>query len=277
MYNRHMILVLFLSLSMLMVIEVQAHNTSLDQKCPNENLSDDQLGRDRISFRDKQFKVYPEAENHKNMSNVELGAFHLGDQIKNFEGRNVRTRFWRMGGGGVIRLHLHNERPAFVHILKGSVIERKYGVEDPIILKAGDTTTENKDTYHWWKNRSDTEEVHLVAVDLCKSIRDEEVERKEVGRINLGNEFEGANSEYWMKANTIIIKPYGKTKLRSNYEKPTVTYIISGTVLEHRSDKEHPILRKTGDSSIAINNVSTWWENTSAQDVMLWEVDFTKL
>ncbi len=118
-----------------------------------------------------------------------------------------------------------------------------------------------------------------MAVDLCKAIErpsDEFVKRTVVGSIDLDDEFI-MNSQYLMRGHTIVIMPGGKTKFRSHRDKPSVTYVVSGSPTEHRSDQPSPLLRKLGDSSVAIDNVATWWENTSKETVMLFEVDFTEL
>ncbi len=110
---------ILMALGNLGVSNTEAHNSSLEEKCASENITE--LTQSQIEFRDQQDPI--SKEHDKLAPVVELGAFHLGGQIKGFEGRHVRTRYWSLAPKGVIKLHRHNERPALVHILSGSVTE----------------------------------------------------------------------------------------------------------------------------------------------------------
>lgn len=79
---------------------------------------------------------------------------------------NVRLEGWRdMGGfvlrmrrlelqpGGIVPTHNHDDRPAIVYVLKGTVTEHNSFCAVPIVHHAGSVSEEFGEGYaHWWEN-----------------------------------------------------------------------------------------------------------------------------
>ena len=92
---------------------------------------------------------------------------------------NVRLEGWRdMGGfilrmrrlevqpGGFIPTHKHDDRPAIVYIVKGTVTEHNSFCAVPIVHEAGSVTEEFGPGYeHWWENTGH-EVVTFISTDV---------------------------------------------------------------------------------------------------------------
>ena len=98
----------------------------------------------------------------------------------------------------------------------------------------------------------------------------------ELGAIKLGPEFpqipEAEN--YLMRGRYVTVKAGGIVPIHSHKDRPAVTYVIQGEIVEHRSDQDGPILRKAGDVTLDNKGLAQWWENKSGETVTLFVVDF---
>ncbi len=81
------------------------------------------------------------------------------------KGRLFRLRQLDIGPGGVVPWHSHDDRPAMIYIVSGSVTEYASNCAVPIVHKAGDVAPEKKGTSHWWQNTGSVPAV-LISVDL---------------------------------------------------------------------------------------------------------------
>ena len=96
---------------------------------------------------------------------------------------------------------------------------------------------------------------------------------KPVGTIDLGSEIEGmAGRQLRMRA--ITMQPGGHFAVHSHKDRPTVEYILAGTVIEYRDGvaKEY----KAGDAVLADKNTTHWWENKGTEPVIFLPVDIFK-
>ena len=66
---------------------------------------------------------------------------------------------------GVVPWHSHDERPAMIYVVKGSITEYASNCAAPIVHKAGDIAREAKGTSHWWENKGKGA-AQLISVDL---------------------------------------------------------------------------------------------------------------
>lgn len=92
---------------------------------------------------------------------------------------NVRLEGWRdMGGfvlrmrrlelapGGFVPTHSHEDRPAIVYVVKGTVTEHNSFCAVPIVHSAGSVSEEFGPGYvHWWENTGD-EVVTFLSSDV---------------------------------------------------------------------------------------------------------------
>ena len=65
--------------------------------------------------------------------------------------------------GGTVAWHSHEERPAIIYIVSGTITEYASTCTVPIVHKAGDVARETHTTKHWWKNSSKKPAVLLSA------------------------------------------------------------------------------------------------------------------
>lgn len=92
---------------------------------------------------------------------------------------NVKLEGWRdMGGfllrmrrlelqpGGFVPTHMHEDRPAIVYVVKGTVIEHNSFCAVPIEHSAGSVSEEFGPGYvHWWENKGN-EVVTFISTDV---------------------------------------------------------------------------------------------------------------
>ena len=79
--------------------------------------------------------------------------------------RQFRLRQLDIKPGGIVPWHSHDERPAMIYIVKGTVTEYASNCAAPIVHKAGDVAAERRGISHWWKNTGGEPAV-LISVDI---------------------------------------------------------------------------------------------------------------
>ena len=96
---------------------------------------------------------------------------------------------------------------------------------------------------------------------------------KPVGMMELGGEIDGLSGRQ-MRMRYITMEPGGHFALHNHKDRPTLEYILSGTVIEYRDGvaKEY----KAGDVVLADKNTTHWWQNKGAEQVIFLPVDIFK-
>ncbi|MEM1048438.1 MAG: cupin domain-containing protein [Pseudomonadota bacterium] len=94
-----------------------------------------------------------------------LGAADLTGELAGLDARELRARLWTMEPDGVVPVHSHVDRPAYVYVLEGEVTEYRSDDDKPHVFKAGDLSVEAGGVIHWWKNTGGTT-VRLLAIDI---------------------------------------------------------------------------------------------------------------
>ena len=79
--------------------------------------------------------------------------------------RQFRLRQLDIKPGGIVPWHSHDERPAMIYVVKGTVTEYASTCSVPIVHKAGDVAQERRGVSHWWKNTG-AEPAVLISVDI---------------------------------------------------------------------------------------------------------------
>lgn len=72
------------------------------------------------------------------------------------------------------------------------------------------------------------------------------------------------------------IAPGGIVPVHSHTGRPGLVYVISGEIIEHRSDQDAPKIHKAGSFTVEANGISHWWENKGDEPTNLVLVDVYK-
>ncbi len=77
-----------------------------------------------------------------------------------------------------------------------------------------------------------------------------------------------------LRARLLTLEPGGVVPIHSHDDRPAITYVTQGEVLEYRSDSAEPILRQRGDVTFDGDGIAQWWENVGDEAVIFYVVDF---
>ncbi|MEM9223244.1 MAG: cupin domain-containing protein [Pseudomonadota bacterium] len=101
----------------------------------------------------------------KNISFDAIGSLALNGRVPGLDARVLRSRVWTIEPGGVVPIHSHTNRPAFVYVLSGSLVEFRNTIPDGKRTNAGDLSAEGLGIVHYWRNDGKVPAI-LFAVDL---------------------------------------------------------------------------------------------------------------
>jgi quercetin dioxygenase-like cupin family protein len=101
----------------------------------------------------------------KGVTDEVIGSIDLASEPAAIQGRQFRLRRLEVQPGGVVPWHSHEDRPAIIYVVQGSVTEYASTCAVPIVHMAGDVAVESHTISHWWKNTSDQVAV-LLSADL---------------------------------------------------------------------------------------------------------------
>lgn len=97
------------------------------------------------------------------------------------------------------------------------------------------------------------------------------IKAEELVAIELADQVEGLEerrlrTRYW------TIQPGGIVPIHSHVDRPATIYVVQGTMAEHRSDREEPVIHEAGGLSLEAN-VTHWWENIGDEVCILIATD----
>ncbi len=93
--------------------------------------------------------------------------------------------------------------------------------------------------------------------------------------IDLNAEFPEAGLDgRFMRGRFVVVGPEGVVPIHTHDGRPAITYVLNGTIIEHRSDVEGPITHEAGAITFDDEGISQWWENPTDETIRLWVVDF---
>lgn len=101
----------------------------------------------------------------KGVTDTVLATTDLATEPVAVDGRLFRLRKLVIQPGGVVPWHSHENRPAIIYVVEGTVTEYADTCAVPILHKAGDVAPETHTTSHWWKNTG-KKTVVLLSADL---------------------------------------------------------------------------------------------------------------
>ena len=110
----------------------------------------------------------------KDVTDTVLASVDLAHEPVAIPGRMLRLRRLTLAPGGVVPWHSHANRPAIIHVVKGSVTEYASNCAVPIVHHAGESTPELHGVAHWWKNTGATS-AELLSADLFPVDADQHV------------------------------------------------------------------------------------------------------
>lgn len=203
--------------------------------------------------------------------------------IQELAGRNLRTRFWAIGGpDGIVPIHGHANRPAVFTVASGEIYEYSSLEDEPILHKTGGLAKEAGELAHWWHNAG-SETVHLIAFDLQPVAKDfdavvvepipahlkfdmpasTKAQHDLLGFVDLGAHFNGAYGTGWVLAiYRTTIEPGGLFVDFTGPGEPLQTFVWQGALTEHRSDMAEPAVLGERSGSNLGNGATAYWQNT---------------
>ncbi len=101
----------------------------------------------------------------KGVADTVLASIDLSRETVNLKDRQLRIRRLMVQPGGVVPWHSHEDRPALIYIVSGTIQEYSSNCSVPIEHKAGDVSVEKRGVQHWWKNNGKAPAV-LLSADL---------------------------------------------------------------------------------------------------------------
>jgi quercetin dioxygenase-like cupin family protein len=101
----------------------------------------------------------------KDVTDTVLGMIELGQEKIALADRRLRLRRLVVQPGGIVPWHSHEDRPALIYIVSGSIHEYASTCAVAIEHKAGEVSVEKLGVRHWWKNNGKAPAV-LLSADL---------------------------------------------------------------------------------------------------------------
>jgi quercetin dioxygenase-like cupin family protein len=102
---------------------------------------------------------------HKDVTDTVIASTDLADEAPRLKDHKFRLRRLVIQPGGVVAWHSHEERPAIIYIVSGTIVEYASTCAVPIVHRAGDVARETHTTKHWWKNTTN-KRVVLLSADI---------------------------------------------------------------------------------------------------------------
>lgn len=109
----------------------------------------------------------PGATAHKDVVEKLLGQIDLSKEKVAVAGHHFRMRRLDIKPGGEVAWHSHDDRPALIFVVSGSITEYSSHCAVPIEHGTGDLSVEQGGLSHWWKNNTKQPAV-LVSADIAQ-------------------------------------------------------------------------------------------------------------
>lgn len=103
---------------------------------------------------------------HKDVAEKLLGQIDLSKEKVAVAGHHFRMRRLDVKPGGEVAWHSHEDRPALIYVVSGTITEYSSHCAVPIVHKTGELSLEQAGLSHWWKNTS-KEPVVLISADIA--------------------------------------------------------------------------------------------------------------
>ena len=110
----------------------------------------------------------------KGVADTVLTSIDLSREKVNLKDRQLRIRRLVVQPGGVVPWHSHEDRPALIYVVSGTIQEYASSCSVPIEHKAGDVSVEKSGVQHWWKNNGKNPVVLLSSDVFHEMAREDE-------------------------------------------------------------------------------------------------------
>jgi quercetin dioxygenase-like cupin family protein len=107
----------------------------------------------------------------KGVTDTVLASIDLSKEKVSLQDRQLRTRKLVIQPGGVVPWHSHEDRPALIYIVSGTIQEYASNCAVPIEHKAGEVSVEKLGIQHWWKNTGKVPAV-LLSSDVFHQMKE---------------------------------------------------------------------------------------------------------
>ena len=101
----------------------------------------------------------------RDVTDTVISSIDVAREPADIQDRQFRMRRLEVKPGGVVPWHSHDDRPALIYVVKGTVTEYASTCAVPIVHRAGEVSTERRGVAHWWRNTGKTTAV-LISADL---------------------------------------------------------------------------------------------------------------
>jgi len=102
-----------------------------------------------------------------------LTSIDLAKEAVKLNDRMFRLRRLEVQPGGVVPWHAHDDRPALIYVVQGTITEYSSNCSVPIEHAAGEAAMESVGLSHWWKNTGKTAAV-LLSADILHMKKDDD-------------------------------------------------------------------------------------------------------
>lgn len=109
---------------------------------------------------------------HKSVTDTVIASIDLNQEAPKLNEHEFRLRRLVVQPGGIVAWHSHEERPAIIYIISGTITEYASTCAVPIVHHAGDVARETRLTKHWWKNTT-SKRVVLLSADILHDKSDQ--------------------------------------------------------------------------------------------------------
>ena len=97
-------------------------------------------------------------------------------------------------------------------------------------------------------------------------------ELRVLGMIPMDDEFAGMEGRR-MRAREITLLPGGVVAVHQHIQRPGIAYLVEGALIEHRNDRDEPVVHQAGAAAFESSGVVHWWINESSEPAKVVVVD----
>jgi quercetin dioxygenase-like cupin family protein len=108
---------------------------------------------------------------HDKVTDKVLSMIPLAKEKVGLKEHSLRLRRLVVQPGGSVAWHSHDDRPAIIYVVSGTITEYSSHCAVPIVHRGGEVSTEAGGLSHWWKNHS-AQPVVLLSADLLHDHND---------------------------------------------------------------------------------------------------------